>query len=94
MHLFYAFFFFFISVLLSPSPGRKLGLFCKEDADDGLFESLFATMADTSADFTGVFRELMKVLFLSFFSVSFPSSGAFAWQGDMCLTVNDMNTSR
>lgn len=40
---------------------RKLGLFSREEADDGLFESLFATMADTSADFTGVFRELAEV---------------------------------
>lgn len=40
---------------------RKLGLFSAEDDDDGLFESLFATMADTSADFTGAFRELAQV---------------------------------
>lgn len=35
----------------------------KEEDDDGLFESLFVTMADTSADFTGVFRELSKACF-------------------------------
>eukprot|EP00903_Cladosiphon_okamuranus_P008307 g7991.t1 len=40
---------------------RKLGLFSAEDDDEGLFESLFATMADTSADFTGTFRELAQV---------------------------------
>eukprot|EP00752_Nemacystus_decipiens_P012066 g10697.t1 len=40
---------------------RKLGLFSAEDDDEGLFESLFATMADTSADFTGTFRELVQV---------------------------------
>ncbi|CAN0424981.1 unnamed protein product [Ascophyllum nodosum] len=39
---------------------RKLGLFTPEDDDEGLFESLFSTMADTFADFTGVFRELSK----------------------------------
>ena len=43
------------------APFRKLGLFSTEDDDEGLFESLFATMADTSADFTGTFRELAKV---------------------------------
>ena len=42
---------------------RKLGLVSKEKDDDGLFESLFATMADTSADFTGDFRELSKACF-------------------------------
>lgn len=41
---------------------RKLGLFSVEEDDDGLFESLFATMADTSADFTGTFRELAQVI--------------------------------
>ncbi|CAB1104690.1 unnamed protein product [Ectocarpus sp. CCAP 1310/34] len=40
---------------------RKLGLFSVEEDDDGLFESLFATMADTSADFTGTFRELAQL---------------------------------
>lgn len=41
---------------------RKLGLFSVEEDDDGLFESLFVTMADTSADFTGTFRELAQVI--------------------------------
>ncbi|CAM9341192.1 unnamed protein product [Ectocarpus sp. 12 AP-2014] len=40
---------------------RKLGLFSVEEDDDGLFELLFATMADTSADFTGTFRELAQL---------------------------------
>ena len=40
---------------------RKLGLFSKEDDDEGLFGSLFLTMADTSADFTGTFQELAQV---------------------------------
>lgn len=44
---------------------RKLGLFSAEDDDEGLFESLFATMADTSADFTGTFRELAQVQYSS-----------------------------
>ncbi|CAM9648022.1 unnamed protein product [Laminaria digitata] len=40
---------------------RKLGLFSKEDDDEGLFSSLFLTMADTSADFTGTFQELAQL---------------------------------
>lgn len=48
-------------MLTSITPIRKLGLFSVEEDDDGLFESLFATMADTSADFTGTFRELSQV---------------------------------
>lgn len=49
------------SRVLFGGSSRKLGLFSAEDDDEGLFQSLFATMADTSADFTGTFRELAQV---------------------------------
>ncbi|CAM9433194.1 unnamed protein product, partial [Hapterophycus canaliculatus] len=49
---------------------RKLGLFSAEEEDDGLFESLFTTMAETSTDFTGTFRELAQVRFSPEFGVT------------------------
>lgn len=67
LFLFQNFFEFFLSIARGGRRlrhiHRKLGLVSKEKDDDGLFESLFATMADTSADFTGVFRELSKACF-------------------------------